>query len=76
MSRSPFSLEGKIALVTGANVGLGQAIALALAEAGADIASVSRRAAPETEAKVKALGRRFVGIEADLSSTKPIAHHC
>jgi 2-deoxy-D-gluconate 3-dehydrogenase len=73
MSASPFSLEGKTALVTGANVGLGQAIALALAEAGADIASVSRRAAPETEAKVKALGRRFVGIEADLSSTKPIA---
>jgi len=73
MGPHPFSLEGKTALVTGANVGLGQAIALALAEAGADIASVSRRAAPETEAKVKALGRRFVGIEADLSSTKPIA---
>ena len=72
MGPHPFSLEGKTALVTGANVGLGQAIALALAEAGADIAGVSRRAAPETEAKVKALGRRFIGIEADLSSTKPI----
>ncbi len=72
MSNS-FDLSGKVALVTGANVGLGQAIALALAEAGADIANVSRRAAPETAEKVIALGRRFTGIEADLSSTKPIA---
>lgn len=73
MSANPFDLSGKVALVTGGNVGLGQAIALALAEAGADIASVSRRAAPETAEKVIALGRRFTGIEADLSSTKPIA---
>ncbi len=73
MSGNPFDLSGKVALVTGANVGLGQAIALALAEAGADIANVSRRAAPETAEKVVALGRRFTGVEADLSSTKPIA---
>jgi 2-deoxy-D-gluconate 3-dehydrogenase len=73
MSASPFSLEGQVALVTGANVGLGQAIAVALAEAGADVAGVSRRAAPETKAQVEALGRRFIGIEADLSSTAPIA---
>jgi len=70
---SMFDLTGKVALVTGGNVGLGQAIALALAEAGADIATVSRRAAPETAEKVIALGRRFTGIEADLSSTQPIA---
>jgi 2-dehydro-3-deoxy-D-gluconate 5-dehydrogenase len=73
MSANPFSLEGQVALVTGANVGLGQAIALALAEVGADVAGVSRRAAPETKARVEALGRRFIGIEADLSSTAPIA---
>jgi 2-deoxy-D-gluconate 3-dehydrogenase len=73
VSGNPFDLSGKVALVTGANVGLGQAFALALAEAGADIASVSRRAAPETAEKVIALGRRFTGIEADLSSTQPIA---
>jgi 2-deoxy-D-gluconate 3-dehydrogenase len=73
VSGNPFDLSGKVALVTGANVGLGQAIALALAEAGADIANISRRAAPETAEKVIALGRRFTGIEADLSSTKPIA---
>ena len=73
MNGNPFDLSGKVALITGANVGLGQAIALALAEAGADIASVSRRAATETAEKVVAFGRRFTGVEADLSSTKPIA---
>lgn len=73
MSASLFSLEGKTALVTGGNVGLGQAIAVALAQAGANIASTSRRPADETGAQVKALGRKFLSIEADLSSTKPIA---
>jgi len=73
MSANLFSLAGKTAIVTGGNVGLGQAIALALAEAGADIVSTSRRPAEETGAKVKALGRRFISVEADLSSTAPIA---
>jgi 2-deoxy-D-gluconate 3-dehydrogenase len=73
MSANLFSLAGKTAIITGGNVGLGQAIALALAEAGADIVSTSRRPAEETSAQVKALGRRFVSIEADLSSTAPIA---
>lgn len=73
MGGNRFDLSGQVALVTGANVGLGQAIALALAEAGADVAGVSRRTAPETTAQVKALGRRFISVEADLSSTKPIA---
>jgi 2-dehydro-3-deoxy-D-gluconate 5-dehydrogenase len=68
----PFSLEGKVALVTGANTGLGQAIAVALAEAGADIAAVGRTAPAETEQAVKAAGRRFLSIEADLGSTEPI----
>jgi len=72
MSANPFSLEGKVALVTGGNVGLGQAIAVALAQAGADIVSTSRRAAPETKAQVEKLGRRFLGIEADLGTTAPI----
>jgi 2-deoxy-D-gluconate 3-dehydrogenase len=72
MGANPFSLDGKVALVTGGNVGLGQAIAVALAGAGADIVSTSRRAAPETQTDVEALGRRFLSIEADLSSTAPI----
>ncbi len=69
MSASPFSLEGQTALVTGANVGLGQAIALALAEAGADIACVSRRPAEDTQTSVRQLGRRCFSVEADLSAT-------
>ena len=73
MSANLFSLDGKVALVTGGNVGLGQAIAVALAGAGADIVSTSRRAAPETKLAVEALGRRFLSVEADLSSTEPIS---
>ena len=45
---NPFSLEGKVALVTGANTGLGQGIALALAAAGADIAGAGIVPADET----------------------------
>jgi 2-deoxy-D-gluconate 3-dehydrogenase len=69
---NPFSLEGRIALVTGANTGLGQGIALALAEAGADIAAAGIAPPTETEAMVTALGRRFVAIQANLSSLEPI----
>jgi 2-deoxy-D-gluconate 3-dehydrogenase len=73
MRANPFSLEGKVALVTGGNTGLGQAFAQALAGAGADIVSTSRRPADETAAQVKALGRRFLSIQADLGTIKPIA---
>ncbi|BDU15215.1 2-dehydro-3-deoxy-D-gluconate 5-dehydrogenase KduD [Lysobacter auxotrophicus] len=69
---NPFSLQGKVALVTGANTGLGQGIAVALAEAGADIAAAGIQAPTETGEKVRALGRRFVSIEANLSSVEPV----
>jgi 2-deoxy-D-gluconate 3-dehydrogenase len=70
---NPFSLQGKVALITGANTGLGQGIALALAEAGADIAAAGFVPPTETEAKVKAVGRRFVSIDANLSTIEPVA---
>ena len=67
-----FDLSGRVAIVTGANTGIGQAIALALAEAGAHIAAVGRTAAEDTVARVRALGRRAAMIPADLSSIEPI----
>lgn len=63
------SLEGKKALVTGASRGIGRAIAIALAEAGADVAinySGSEAAAAETAAAVEAFGRRAVLVKANV----------
>jgi 2-deoxy-D-gluconate 3-dehydrogenase len=62
-----FSLSGRIAAVTGAGKGLGLSMAEGLAEAGADIAAITRQEAPEAEARVRALGRRFRRIQGDLS---------
>lgn len=69
---NPFDLTGKVALVTGGNVGLGQAIAVALAAAGADVVSVARRESDETGDRVRAHGRRFLGLRADLSTIAPV----
>lgn len=67
-----FDLSGRTALVTGANTGLGQAIAVGLAEAGADIVAVGRSEPAETGALVAGLGRGFKAVSADLGSIAPI----
>jgi 2-deoxy-D-gluconate 3-dehydrogenase len=67
-----FNLAGRTALVTGANTGLGQGIAVALAQAGADIVAVGRSNAGATGERVTALGRRFLDVRADLSTTAPV----
>ncbi|HEX6832103.1 MAG TPA: SDR family NAD(P)-dependent oxidoreductase, partial [Rudaea sp.] len=67
--RHPFDLDGKVAVVTGANAGLGSAIALALAQAGAHIAAVGRSAPGETLAQVRAAGRRGEWIPAHLDDS-------
>lgn len=67
-----FSLEGKTAIVTGANTGLGQGISIALAGAGAKVFGVARRSCEETLEKVKQIGGSFAEIIADLSDISAI----
>lgn len=70
-----FKLDGKIALVTGCKRGLGQAMACALAEAGADIIGVSATLEPsgsEVEQKITALGRRFKGYSCDFGDRQAL----
>src|SRR5688572_2027867 len=61
-----FSLHGKVALVTGASTGLGQGIAIALAQAGADVVGVARSSTADAERGVTAAGRKFHALHADL----------
>ena len=69
-----FNLTGKVALVTGAAQGLGRAMALALAEAGADVMLVDRNeaGARETAARIETLGRRAVAARCDVSDPAQI----
>jgi 2-deoxy-D-gluconate 3-dehydrogenase len=68
---NPFDLTGKTAIVTGANTGIGQAIAVSLAKAGARVALVGRADMAAT-AKLVAEHSELLEIEADLSSLEPI----
>jgi len=69
-----FSLAGKVALVTGANTGLGQGIAIALARAGADIVAVGRSDASATGREVENAGRRFFSVSANLENSGEVSN--
>ena len=64
-----FNLDGKVALVTGADKGLGQGLALALAEAGADVVGLSRSESEKTGEAIRSLGRQYHALSYDLQTT-------
>jgi len=67
-----FHLDGQVALVTGSTRGLGQAAAIALAEAGADVALLDRGDASETAEQIRSLGRRAHLVRRDLVHATPV----
>jgi 2-deoxy-D-gluconate 3-dehydrogenase len=67
-----FDLTGKTAIVTGANTGIGQGIAMALAQAGARVAGVGRSSMEGTRRSIEAAGGTFQEITADLATIEPV----
>ena len=67
MAHGNFDLQGKVAIVTGATRGIGQGIALGLAQAGAHIVCVGRSDDTVTRAGVEQLGRKYLNIRADMA---------
>jgi 2-deoxy-D-gluconate 3-dehydrogenase len=67
---SAFSLSGKRIAVTGANTGIGQGIAVAVARAGGAVVGIGRSAMDETARLVEAEGARFVSAKADIADSK------
>ena len=67
-----FNLNGKVAIVTGTSRGLGKAMAIALAKAGANIVGVGVSDMSETKEEIQKVGRQFLEIKADLTNTKSV----
>jgi 2-dehydro-3-deoxy-D-gluconate 5-dehydrogenase len=72
MSANLFDLTGSVALVTGGSTGLGQGMAMGLAEAGADIALVDYVESTETVQLIEKIGRKVISIKADLMKMESI----
>lgn len=74
MALPEFDLGGKVAIVTGAGRGIGKAVALCLAEAGADIVAVARTASEieQTSKEVQQLGRRALAIPTDVTKAEEV----
>ncbi len=73
MEQQSFQLAGRTAVVSGCNTGLGRAMALALAEAGADIVGLNRSEPEGLAEQLQAIGRRFLDIRADLADGRDAA---
>ena len=73
-----FSLEGRVALITGAGRGLGRAMTLTMAEAGADVALLARRGheLSAVSAEVEALGRRTLPLPTDITAPAACGAAC
>lgn len=72
MVKDLFNLDGKVAIVTGASRGLGQGMAIALAQAGANVVGVGQSDMTSTKAEINKVGREFFEIKADLTTTEKI----
>src|SRR5690606_2539040 len=69
MDLSAFSLSGRTVMVTGANTGIGQGIALSVGRAGGKVIGVGRSSMEETASLMAGQGADFAEVRADLSST-------
>ena len=74
MILNTFDLSGKVAIVTGCDTGLGQGMAVGLAQAGCDIIGINIVEPVDTIAKIEALGRKFLSLKADVSKIDELPH--
>lgn len=75
MTADPFRLDGKRALVTGANTGIGQAVAISLAERGAHVLAAGRSSAADTVSMIETAGGRAEEFRLDLADPEAAAEH-